>query len=168
VGQWARGGSDTEGREMERLCITQPGGMNRVVFEIVAGEGMHQNGEILPMPLQPGNQPLELILVECQLATPARVRPHGLAMDATDRYGKQFAGFLAEPGGVLHGGGIEIDVGVVAIVKVERSLGHGCMPQAPILASLLGMAPRDSRSDLAWIRREGLSADNDVGRNQPD
>lgn len=65
--------------------------MSRVVFEIVAGHTVHQDVEAAAVLVEPGDNGIEPGVIEGELATPVRVRPHQSLMDAADADVEQFA-----------------------------------------------------------------------------
>ena len=110
--------------QLQRRCLAQPGGMRRMVSQVIAGQAMHQHVQTAPVLVQPWNEGIEICAVECQLAAPVRMRPNLALMHATDDDAKKLARPLAQGARLRYRCWPEIDMGVVAVIKVFGSLGH--------------------------------------------
>lgn len=96
-----------------------------MVGQVVAGEPVHKHIQPVAVFFEPGNDTVKRRAVKCQLATPARVRPHLAFMHTPHGNPEKCTGLFAQGACLLNGAGPEIYVGVIAGIKVFRSLDHG-------------------------------------------
>jgi hypothetical protein len=85
---------------------------------------MHQDGQSLAIGLQPGQQLIELQLIERQLATPAEMRANQALMNTPDLDCEQLASLLTDRGGQRQRLLIEVNVRMVVGVAIAGALGH--------------------------------------------
>src|SRR5216683_7583525 len=83
-----------------------------MVFEILAGIGMDEHGEVAVVQRQPGDQRRKLVVLERHLVAEHRMRPDRLLVEAAHLDVEAFFDTLAQrPGGIARTG-VEVDVGV--------------------------------------------------------
>lgn len=96
-----------------------------MVGQVVTGQPMHKHIQPVAVFFEPGNDAVERRTVKCQLATPARVRPHLAFMHTPHSYSEKCAGLFAQGTRLLNGAGPEVHMGVVAGIKIFGALDHG-------------------------------------------
>ena len=99
-----------------------------MVLEVVAGIGMDQHDEPVPLQREPGHQVREDIRLEGDLEAPHRMRPDRALMEATDRHplAERLADALLQVPGARLGRLVEIDMRMPAFDggAFLRGCGH--------------------------------------------
>ena len=85
-----------------------------VIGQFMAGERMYKHDQSCATDCQPRDNLAENLWHEGELATPVRVRAHGLAVHASHLDCEQPGSFGAKPACVIHGDRIKVHMGVVA------------------------------------------------------
>jgi hypothetical protein len=83
---------------------------------------MDENVQAATMRVEPRNQSIELPRIECELATPVRMRPNEFLMDPTHGDGEQISRLLTKFARLLGALLVEVDVRVIGGVQVLRPL----------------------------------------------
>ena len=96
-----------------------------MVGQVVAGQAMHQYIKSVPVLIEPGDDSVKRCAVKRKLATPVRMRPDLALMHAAHGNAKKFARLLAQGARLRDRCRAEIDMGMVMVIKVFGSLGHG-------------------------------------------
>ena len=118
--------------------------MRGVISVVVAGQAVDENGQALALTVELRQYPVELRSIERELAAPARMRADEPFVDAT--HGDRSLGrdALAERPRLLDRAGIEVDVGVIALVEILGTtwrIGHRwilpCSPRQPRQATIV-------------------------------
>ena len=142
--------------------------MPGVVLERVAGLGVGEYGQPIAVEDQPGDDGGELVGSECELAAAAGVGADGLVVHAPDGDAERPARRLAQRLRPLTVGGVEVDVGMVALDRTHRGTPVGTYPLAQQYCdgAALGATAGD-RVDAAkeMTRRSGSSVTSKTGRN---
>lgn len=86
-----------------------------MVTQLIAGQRMQKHHQPIAIQRKPQRDVSQLLMPERQLATPVRMRPDQLLMDAPHLHGKFLGRGFAQGSGLVQGLGVEIDVGVVAV-----------------------------------------------------
>jgi hypothetical protein len=83
---------------------------------------MNENVQTATMRVEPRNQPIELLRIEGELATPVRMRPNEFLVNPTHGDGEQISRLLTQFARLLGGLLVEVDVRVIGGVQVLRPL----------------------------------------------
>ena len=93
-----------------------------VVQQVVTGIGMQKNHQPAPIERQPRQDDTDQFGTEGQLAAPVRVRANRALVDAAHLQVEQPRRFFGQGAGLVEGGGIEIEMGVVALDSLHKYL----------------------------------------------
>lgn len=107
-----------------------------MVREVIPGQGVDQDREIIPMLVQPGNKAVEVFRSKCNLTTPTWMRTDQLFMEPPNQQAELFTAGLAKGAGLILRRFVKVDVGVVRLMVIDRIIRSAHQP------SLLRMAPR--------------------------
>src|SRR6267142_2558775 len=103
--------------------FADPYGTVAMVFEILAGIGMDEHGEVAMVQRQPGDQRRELVVLERHLIAEHRMRADRLFVEAAHLDVERLLDLLAQCPGPIARAAIEVDVGV-PVLDLRRV--HDC------------------------------------------
>ncbi len=146
--------------QVQRPVGTEPVGVVGVVLEIVPAQAVHEHVEAAAVFVEPGHDAVELRRRECKLATPARMRPHQLLVNAPYRDLEPAPSLFAQGTRLLDGAGVEVHVGVVGGMDVDGAARHGAIvaryPSSDRMET--GAAPQAAETIPAAPARTRLTA----------